>query len=177
VDKAIALVGARGAGKSAVGAELARLLGASFRDVDDEVVPGEPAGAALARLGEAGFRALELAALRRVLAEAPADGAPLVVATGGGVVETPEARELLRARARVVWLSAPAEVLARRIAADPTPRPALQGRDASGEIEAVLRRREPWYRELADAIVASGDADVATVARRVATALGLQLDA
>jgi shikimate kinase len=165
----IALVGYRGAGKSTVGSALAALLGAPFVDVDRELArEGEGAGELLARVGEPEFRALELAATRRVLARP----APLVIATGGGVVETAAARALLREHAFCVWLRAPAAVLARRIARDPAFRPALtSAADGASEVELVRARRAPLYAEVARAEVASDAGDAATVARAILRAL------
>ena len=56
----IVLVGAPGAGKSTVGAELAGLLGKSFTDVDARIeeVVGKPVAEIFADDGEARFRAL-----------------------------------------------------------------------------------------------------------------------
>jgi XRE family aerobic/anaerobic benzoate catabolism transcriptional regulator len=164
----IALIGARGAGKSTVGARLAALLGLPFVDLDRETSPEEPAGALLARLGAPAFRARELAALERVL-QRPGS---FVLAAGGGVVETGAARALLGGGARCVWLRAPPALLRARLAADPAPRPPLDGADALAEIEDVLRRREPLYAALACSTV---DAALAPerVARAAAGALGL----
>jgi shikimate kinase len=146
------LIGARGAGKSSAGARAAPLLGRAFSDLDRLTSPAEPAGELLARLGERAFRERELAALERLCA----GGEPALVAAGGGVVEIPAARALLRLFARCIWLRAPAAVLRTRLAADPTPRPALLGTDPLGEIEALLERRTPLYQELASAIVDAG---------------------
>jgi len=71
----------------------------------------------------------------------------------------------------VIWLRAPAGVLGARIARDPTPRPALEGEDASAEVPAVLARREPLYRALATGIVESGEGTPAEVASRVVSQL------
>jgi len=167
----IALIGARGSGKSTVGRALSALLGLAFVDLDGETSPAEPAGSLLARVGLEEFRARELAALRRVLERAGS----FVLATGGGVVETEEARALLAAGARCVWLDAPAAVLRARLAADPAPRPPLLGEDALEEIEAVLARRAGLYAGLASATVdATGPPE--RVARDAAGALGVLQD-
>ena len=176
----VALIGARCAGKTSVGRELARRLGWPFVDLDDEVANlhasacgrvGEipPVGAVLAEIGEPAFRAVEERALREVLGR----GGPLVIATGGGVVETAAARGLLAHRATCVWLQvAPAE-LERRMRADPTPRPSLTGADPKEEIAAVLERRSPLYAEIAEAIVDGRGMDLEEIAREVAFRLGL----
>ncbi|HEX6885069.1 MAG TPA: shikimate kinase [Planctomycetota bacterium] len=168
---ALALLGPRGAGKSTVGAELARRLALPFVDLDGETLragrwAGWRAGSAgelLQRAGQAWFRELEAGALRRILEPSPR----LVLATGGGVVERADARTWLARTARCVFLSVPPDVLARRLRADPGLRPALLGDDAVAEIEPLLARREPWYRALAEAVIECGDDPPAAVVERV----------
>lgn len=147
----LTLVGYRGTGKSTVAAVLADRLGVAWRDAD--AVLEDRIGSSIAALvgsrGEAAFRDLETEVLRDTL---PAFTG--VLATGGGVVLRPENRRLLRERGRpVVWLTAPADVIRRRLAADPTTaarRPALSGGDPLDEVAAALHAREPLYREVAD---------------------------
>lgn len=169
----MALIGLRGSGKSSVGRLLAELLGAPFVDLDQELDAGagpgaEPAGELLTRLGEPAFRRLELEALGRVAAR----GGAQVLATGGGVVETGAAAELL-ARAYVcVWLRAPLGELERRIATDPTPRPRLEGKSLAEELERLATRREPCYQGLARAVVDAHGRTPLEIARQVAELLG-----
>jgi shikimate kinase len=93
--------------------------------------------------GEASFRDKEAL----VLAELCGRGR-CVVSTGGGVVIREANRELLRASGCVVWLSAEAETLWRRLQNDGDHRPAL-GVGGLAEVEEVLRVRKPWYEECA----------------------------
>ncbi len=121
-----------------------------------------------AREGAPGFRARELDALRALAADAP-----LVVASGGGVVETPAATALLRERGLVVWLDAPWEVLRRRLeAADAPQRPLVRHLGWDG-LERLAARRRPLYAACAhfrlrsDRLSPAGLAR-ATLARQVA---------
>ncbi|MEC8651016.1 MAG: shikimate kinase, partial [Planctomycetota bacterium] len=57
------------------------------------------------------------------------------------------ARRLLRARAHVVYVEAPPSLLVQRIAE--SDRPSLTGRPITDEVEDVLGRRAPYYREIA----------------------------
>ncbi len=169
-DRPLALVGLRGAGKSSVGRALAAALGRPLVDLDRAVEAG--AGCTIAALfatrGEAAFRDLEAAALARALTDAP----PPVVATGGGVVLRAENRAAL-AGAFVVYLAAPPDLLAARVAADPGTggsRPALAPGGPLAEAAALLAARDPLYRAVAHAVVdATGPLD--EVAARVAAAL------
>ena len=169
----LCLVGPRCVGKTTVGALLARRLGSTFVDLDDALVSdwhaagGEravaSAGALLDELGLEAFRALEARTLARVLER----GAGQVVATGGGCVEPAASRAILAERAFCVWLTADVDVLARRMRADDTPRPALERDDPVGELADVVRRREPLYRSVARGAVEAGDASPEIVATRV----------
>lgn len=162
----ITLIGYRGTGKSTVAGILARGLGCAWHDADTEVEEriGGTIAAFIRARGEPAFRDVEAAVLRDLLER------PGVVATGGGVVLRGENRGLLRRRGRpVVWLTAPAEVLRRRLAADPATadrRPPLSGADPLAEIEEALRTREPLYGECADAAFdAAADAPERVAAR------------
>lgn len=165
----ITLVGYRGTGKSTVAALLAARYGCTWADAD--AVLEERLGTTIATLvrdrGEAAFRDAETAVLRDLLA-----GDVGVLATGGGVVLRAENRDLLRHRGRpVVWLTAPADVVRGRLAADPlTPdrRPALAGADPLAEIDEALAVRAPLYREVADAAFDTAGTPPAEVADRIA---------
>lgn len=106
----IVLTGFMGAGKTTVGRMLAKRLGWDFFDLDDGIVAaeGQSIAALFAEHGEAAFRERERRALERVLA-----AKKMVLALGGGALETPANRELLQAAAgtQVVFLEAPIEVL------------------------------------------------------------------
>ena len=163
----VTLVGYRGTGKSTVAAVLADRLGAAWRDAD--AVLEERIGSSITALigsrGEAAFRDVETEVLRDTL---PAFTG--VLATGGGVVLRPENRRLLRERGRpVVWLTAPVDVIRRRLAADPTTaarRPALRGGDPLDEVAAALDARAPLYREVADVAFDTATDPPARVAER-----------
>lgn len=173
LERTIALVGLRASGKSSLAAALARELGATCVDLDDQVArlaadPELPtAGDVLAARGEAEFRRLETLALIALLT----CGEPIVLATGGGVVETPANRDLLAAHATVVWLRVPVEELQRRLRADPTPRPPLLGHDTVGEVAVLARRREPLYAALAQLTLDAAAAEPAELARDLLTRL------
>jgi shikimate kinase len=100
--------------------------------------------------GETGFRAKEAAILEELcqLSEH-------VIATGGGVVLRESNRLRLRESGRVVWLTADAPTLWRRLQVDPTTahrRPALSV-GGLAEVEELLRVREPLYAACAHLVV------------------------
>jgi shikimate kinase len=164
----ISLVGLSGTGKSSVAPHLARLVHRAAADLDDmvEVAARMPVAELFESEGESRFRELELQALREVL-----DGQPAVVATGGGVVSTPEAAELLADRTTVVWLRAAPEILLARLRAHEEARPLLAD-DPAGRLEAMASARNPLYEALADLVVDVDELASAEVAQRLAADRG-----
>jgi shikimate kinase len=159
----IVLVGYRGSGKTTVGRRLADRLGLGFVDLDDRIVAaaGKTIRAIFAEKGESAFRDLESRALAEALAESAGQS---VVSLGGGAIERAENRRVLRdSGRRVVYLRCEVEELLRRISADPQTTLSRPNLTALGggreEIAALLARREPWYREVAD-----GEIDVTGLA-------------
>ena len=122
----IYLVGARAAGKTTFGGALARQLGCNYVDTDIHLreTTGETVADIVAREGWDGFRKRESAVLRAVTAPGT------VIATGGGMVLAEENRRFMRENGIVLYLSAPAEVLASRLQANPNAaqRPTLTGK-------------------------------------------------
>jgi len=128
-----------GTGKSAVGSALAEALGVPFVDMDDELARRHgPIETQFARDGEARFRERERQLVREL-----ADGAPRVVATGGGAWVCPDNREVLEASYRTVCLTAPLEILRRRVG-DGDGRPLW-----NHEVENRYRARQAAYSEAA----------------------------
>jgi shikimate kinase len=112
--RVVVITGFMGAGKTTVGRALARLLGATFVDLDDAVREFEGRGPRelIDEEGEEYFREAETRALRRVLAA----GEARVVATGGGTWALEHNRALVAAHACLsVWLDAPFDLCQRRI--------------------------------------------------------------
>ncbi len=130
-----------GSGKSSVARELARLTG--LRWVDTDRLAAQEAGLSIPEIfathGEDHFRTLEAAAVRTL-----AGLAPVIVATGGGVVLRPENIALLRELGPVIWLTATEEVLYERVSRT-RKRPLLQTADPRATIRDLLASREPLY--------------------------------
>ncbi len=156
---ALVLIGLMGAGKTTVGERCAQRLGRQFVDTDDLVVAQAqmPIDEIFRVYGEPKFRELE----RDVVADVCASPAPLVIGCGGGTVLDPENRRKLRAAGVVVWLRAPAAVLAARVG-DGAGRPLLAGgpERALSRLEAA---REPAYEAAAHVEVDTASRDVEEV--------------
>ena len=156
------LVGMPGTGKSSVGRVLADRLSRPFVDLDEEIeaAAGRSVQTIFAEGGEVQFRELETAALSRISARNTA-----VVACGGGIVIAPDNRTLMKASGTVVWLNISPDRLRER---DLAGRPLLA---EPGDLERLLKEREPFYREVAD-IELDADADPEAVATALEGLIG-----
>jgi shikimate kinase len=167
----LALVGARGTGKTTVGRLVAARVGRTFIDLDEWIERDVKMaiGAYFSQSGERAFRKTE----SRVLGNSIIFARNAVIATGGGVVLSDTNRQLLREFGFVVWLTADPDELAARLEADPrglASRPALTPAGTLAEIAEVLAVRTPLYREIADAVVDTTGRNAVDVARAVIAA-------
>jgi shikimate kinase len=112
----IYLVGFMGSGKSTVGRALARRIGWSFFDSDDEIEAAEKM--AISEIfdtrGEEEFRRIEAAIMRQHVASIER-GRPAVLALGGGAFVAEANRQLLRDNGVAIWLDCPWETVERRV--------------------------------------------------------------
>lgn len=168
----ILLIGFMGAGKSAVGRELARRLGIGYTDLDEALV--EDAGTTIpmmfATVGESGFRAVESHTAKRILTRPGSE----VVSAGGGLPTFGANRALIReTNTLVLYLDAPFATLWKRISQGPEgSRPKAAG--GPEETEALYRQRAPVYRSFCDYRIVSEDTRTpAETAALLADALGL----
>jgi shikimate kinase/3-dehydroquinate synthase len=148
VRPALVFIGFMGAGKSTALAA-ARDAGLETTEIDAlmESAFGKSITAAFEEDGEEAFRAREADVVGSLLEEA--DGG--AIALGGGSVLSERVRAAL-ARHVVVWLQVDAREAWRRIAR--SDRPLAQSADG---VAHLLEERQPFYEELADAILVPGD--------------------
>jgi shikimate kinase len=141
----VVLTGFMGAGKSTVGALLARSLSWQFLDSDAAIE--NRTGLTIAQIfthqGESVFRSLEAATIEEITRQQH-----LVLAVGGGAVESAPVRDHLAnlPDTCVIFLEAPLEIMIARCLAQPgaTERPVLAAAD---RLPARLAARLPWYRQ------------------------------
>ena len=150
----IALLGVRGAGKSSVGASLARQIGVEFIELDQRIeqTAGLPLGELFVLHGEAYYRRIEREVLTRLLAHP----VPMVLATGGSIVNDPINYALLRARCRTIWLSAGAEDHWNRVVAQGDQRPMAENPHAFEELRGLLAARAKLYARADRTVETSG---------------------
>jgi shikimate kinase len=140
----IALVGPMGVGKSTVGQILGEQLGVPCVDLDRwiETTVGRSIPEIFQAEGEAGFRLMELNALREVTQSIPS----CILACGGGVVTTNDCRLLLMHDWLTVSLTAQVETLMRHLEQNSQGRPLLnQGGNLRERVESLYEERKTWY--------------------------------
>ncbi len=148
------LIGLPGCGKSTLARALASDWGCDAVDTDEVLSASVGCSAAefLRTRGEEAFRRQEVAALGAALA------ADAVVATGGGVVTSQTARDLL-AEELTVWLDCDDDVLLTRLGDSERP---LLDADPARALARLRAQREGWYRDVATVKVdSSGGVDEA----------------
>lgn len=145
----IILVGPMGAGKTTIGKQLAREAHLMF--VDSDHVIEQRCGCNIPWIfdveGEPGFRARERCVIHEL-----SEGCGQVIATGGGAVLDPENRLALKRAGLVVFLHASVRQQFERTRSDRS-RPLLQTADPQATLAALMDKREPIYREIADIII------------------------
>lgn len=148
--KTVALVGMMGAGKTAVGTALARLLDVPLRDSDEEIVRAAQMSIPeiFARDGEPFFRAREAEVLARLV-----KGPPCILSTGGGAYLSEANRRVITENGVAVWLRADLELLWQRVRHKNT-RPLLRTANPRETLRGLHEARSPIYA-LADLVVDS----------------------
>lgn len=111
-----------------------------------------------AEAGEDAFRAIETEVLREFTR-----GEPLLVSCGGGVVKSPENREILKAGGFVVYLKVSADEAQSRIS-DLSTRPLFSDIEQARKTNA---ERLPLYEEVADAVIDTAGKSVGRIAAEV----------
>jgi shikimate kinase len=165
--KNLFLVGPMGAGKSAVGRQLARMLHLDFVDSDEEIEArtGVDIAFIFEKEGEAGFRKREVQVIDEL---SQREG--VVLATGGGAVLDSDSRSRLGARGFVVYLHTSVQQQLDRTRRGRN-RPLLEHGEKGQVLEDLMAIRDPLYREIADLTVETDGRRVQTVAKEIHEAL------
>ncbi len=161
----VVLVGPPGAGKTTVGRELARRLGARFRDTDQDIVTsaGKPIAEIFIDDGEEHFRTLEREAVATALTSH--DG---VLSLGGGAVLSEHTRDLLKQHT-VALLDVDLGNAASRVGLN-RDRPVL-ALNPRAQLKVLLEQRMPLYREVAAVTVDTNGRTAAEVVEQLQQAL------
>jgi shikimate kinase / 3-dehydroquinate synthase len=159
----LALTGFMGSGKTSVGAEVAKRLGWRFVDLDNEFIRERGISIAefFAAKGEPAFRAEECERVGKLLSGSSAEGG-LVLALGGGTLESAKAAESVKDRGGLVFLDVDPEVAWNRVKGS--------GRPLAIDIDqfrVLLARRRAIYEEAADWVLPVGTKAVAELAEEI----------
>jgi XRE family transcriptional regulator, aerobic/anaerobic benzoate catabolism transcriptional regulator len=165
----VALIGLRGAGKSTLGARLAKAKGVPFIELDREVE--RDSGITLAEVfdlyGQSAYRRYERRALENVIESHPR----VVIATGGSIVTEPATFDLLLSACFTVWLTAAPEEHMSRVVAQGDYRPMAENDEAMDDLRRILASRSALYAK-ADATVDTAGKTVDECLRAILVALG-----
>ncbi len=139
----ISLLGIRGAGKTTIGRRLAGRIGVPFVELDRKIE--EKASLSLSEIfalhGEDYYRRLERSVLEDVLVE----GKGCVIATGGGIVTSPDTFALLKAQTITIWLRASANDHWNRVLQQGDRRPMKGHPQAMADLRRLLTTRKSLY--------------------------------
>ena len=159
----IFLIGPMGAGKTAIGRELARLLAWEFLDSDQEIERRTGADIPLIfeKEGESGFRRRE----RQVIEEL-SQRSNIVLATGGGAVLDAANRTCLHNRGFVIYLKASVASQSDRTAHNQR-RPLLEATDRGLRLQELFVIREPLYESIAQLTISTDHGRVKKLAQTI----------
>ena len=162
----VVLVGVPGAGKSTVGAILARQLNVAFVDTDQaiETELGKSISDIFIQDGEPLFRQIEKDVVARAIA-----GEHAVISLGGGALMDDETRTLVKQQ-DCVWLVAGLTQAVDRVGMNRN-RPLLLG-NVRGQLADLMAAREPLYIECAKYTVDTNRMTANEVAHEITLLLG-----
>ena len=150
----IALIGLRGAGKTALGQRLADDMGFPFIELSREIE--QFAGCQISEIhnlyGANAYRRYE----RRALEEAIQIYPEVVIATPGGLVSDSANFNVLLSHCTSVWLQADPSDHMGRVAAQGDMRPMAASREAMEDLKRILEGRAAFYSKADMAINTSG---------------------
>jgi len=156
----VALIGLRGAGKSTIGAALARRLMLPFNELVAAIE--ERAGMQTSEIfslgGQSTYRRFE----RQCLEESIERDEPGVLAVGGSLVSEPASFERLLETCVTIWLRAEPEDHMNRVIAQGDSRPMADSSRAMPDLKRILAERENLYRR-ADHIVDTSGRSVSDI--------------
>jgi len=169
----IILVGMMGSGKTTVGRMLAKQLGKTFIDSDEEIQ--KRTGVTIPHIfdveGEAGFRQRESAIVQELLLRND-----IVLATGGGAVLDAQNRAMMKENGMVVYLKSGVYDLWQRTRHDRN-RPLLQTADPRGKLQELFELRNPLYTDAADIVIHTGKQNVQILLNALQRKLNISPDA
>jgi XRE family transcriptional regulator, aerobic/anaerobic benzoate catabolism transcriptional regulator len=138
-----ALIGLRGAGKSSLGAQLAKNIGFEFVELAKhiETLAGCSTAEIQALYGVNAYRRYE----RRAIEEVIERHSKIIIATPGGMVSDTGTFKLALDRCHTVWLKASPEDHMNRVIAQGDMRPMTSSKEAMDDLKGILAGRAAFY--------------------------------
>ena len=151
----LALIGLRGAGKSTLGARIAKEFRAPFVELDSEIEKdaGIPLAEIFSLYGQSGYRRIERRTLERVLQEHER----VIISVGGGVVSEKENYDYLLKNCFTIWIKAQPEEHMARVIAQGDFRAMADNNEAMEDLRRILEARESFYERADGTVDTSGE--------------------
>lgn len=149
IKKNIILIGFMGCGKSTIGKKVSVNIGCKFLDTDLKIQNdmNMTINEIFEKYGEPYFRKLE-----KDLCKKASLNAPMVIATGGGIIKDPENIDFLKTNGIFIYLKSSSEKIYKNIKNDNS-RPLLNVKNKKEKINELLEQRIPLYEKSADITV------------------------
>jgi len=172
----IVLLGPKHSGKTTAGKELAALLSGGFVDLDDYITQRTgKSPRALYIEGPEVFKKAEAEALAAIFqppfleAEKAQSSPPLVIASGGGLIDNPDALSLLKnnAAAISVFLDVAVKTAWERVRKAGELPPFLKTENPAETHRSLHERRAAAYRRLAALVIKADDKNPPEIAREI----------
>jgi XRE family aerobic/anaerobic benzoate catabolism transcriptional regulator len=169
----VALIGLRGAGKSTLGAKIAKEFKAPFIELDTEIEKdaGMPLAEIISLYGQSGYRRFEKRTLERVLQQFER----MVMSVGGGVVSEKANYDYLLRNCFTIWIKAQPEEHMARVIAQRDFRAMENNNEAMEDLRRILEAREPFYQN-ADGIVDTSGETVEQSLAKMKEVIGVLAD-
>jgi XRE family transcriptional regulator, aerobic/anaerobic benzoate catabolism transcriptional regulator len=151
----LALIGLRGAGKSTLGAKIAKEFKAPFVELDAEIEKdaGIPLAEIFSLYGQSGYRRIERRTLERVLQS----NDRVIISVGGGVVSEKENYDYLLRNCFTIWIKAQPDEHMARVIAQGDFRAMADNDEAMEDLRRILEAREPFYEKADGTVDTSGE--------------------
>tara|TARA_Y200000002_G_scaffold158181_1_gene130784 strand:+ start:1747 stop:2274 length:528 start_codon:yes stop_codon:yes gene_type:complete len=157
----IILIGPMGSGKTSIGKKLSKMMKFSFIDTDHiiEEKTGVDIPTIFEHEGESGFREREKNILKEI-----SNIENTVVGTGGGIIISPENREIIKNLGFVVYLTADIRELVYRTAQDKS-RPLIKNNNTEKVMVDIIKKREKYYENTSNIKISTDNYDTVKISK------------
>ena len=158
----IFLIGMMGSGKSSVGLILSQKLNYTFYDLDKEIEGyfGMPVSDIFNKFGKDDFRTAEEKMLIKIN-----EIDNVVISTGGGIIETPENRAILK-NSSTFYLNGDMKKIYERAVKRRSERPLMENMDYDGFLK-LFEDRDRIYKECSKQEIIIDSKDIAEIANEI----------